>query len=91
MDQIFHLDTKTPSLRLSETSRTWEISTLLRSELSDITVPMVFRLLNQCRMHAVPYSSREFVNFLRKRYFQAAFVDFFTDFDENFSEFRQIS
>ena len=35
--------------------------------------------------------SHFFVNFLRTRYFQTVFVDFFTDFDEIFSEFRQIS
>ena len=36
-------------------------------------------------------SSHFFVNFLKNRYFQIVFVDFFTDFDEIFSEFRQIS
>ena len=35
--------------------------------------------------------SHFFVNFLKNRYFQIVFVDFFTDFDEIFSEFRQIS
>ena len=35
--------------------------------------------------------SHFFVNFLKNRYFRVVFVDFFTDFDEIFPEFRQIS
>ena len=59
-------------------------------EIYNIGIPL-HRLKAKISANFRKTSSHFFVNFLKNRYFQIVFVDFFTDFDEILSEFCQIS